>query len=660
MLRVLILCILVLINFNTSFSSTDYLIEISNIEKVNASTLEFDVYIKAQVTQFELTSYQCAFSFNQAISNIPSFHFSYIESSSQLKNIPPEAGIGVNNSDGELKLTFASLPGSEFIPVAYIKIGRFRLTTDGTFNNQPPEIKWCFCGKINTILTGDNFDEITDSSNHLERSYGQLSILNIIASSTDPSSSTDNLTDGKLYDNIIPNIYWKTNLMPAYLIFDLGKIRNISQTKFSFYNWKNGRKYTYSLFISDDTTNWSEIVSNDTSSSEEWTINNFNYKKARYVKLLITANSENEWVTIWETQIYGSSDTSSAINNEKEPLVNIPLKIDDGTGYSDTLFVGIDSTACDGLDSSLGEEEFPHPPSGTFSAWLNVPNSQILTLRDYRYGCMFNNYEYTYQLQYQRGNASKIILHWNLPNTTKLRVQDIITGDVIDTVFYPGADSLVINDPNDLYKFNLTVTYLSRVLPVELTSFKAEAVDKTVELKWKTTTELNNKGFEVERKISQNSKWEIIGFVNGNGTSTNPVLYKYTDNFKDQAINGTVVYRLKQISLDGNTEYSDEIKVKVDLTPKDFVLYQNYPNPFNPSTNIKYALPYESNVDVTIYNSLGERIKVFEQGIKEAGDHDIVWQANNSASGIYFCTITARSTDGKNNFVKTRKMLLLK
>ena len=336
------------------------------------------------------------------------------------------------------------------------------------------------------------------------------------------------------------------------------------------------------------------------------------------------------------------------------------MKIDDGAGHSDSLFVGIDSSACDGLDSCLGEVEFPQPLNGVFSAWFNVPNSQIFTLRDYRYGSMANNFVYTYQLQFQRGNANKIIVHWNLPIATKLRVQDIITGNIIDTIFYPGADSITINNPNNFYKINLTVTYLSRVVPVELTALQGEVVNKTVELKWKTATEMNNKGFEVERKLSQDAKWETIGFVNGNGTSTIPNSYKFTDDFKYQSINSIVFYRLKQVSLDGNADYSDEIKVKLDLTPKDFVLYQNYPNPFNPSTKIKYALPYESKVNITIYNILGEMIKVFEQGIREAGNHDIIWQANGQASGIYFCTITAKSIDGKNNFMETRKMMLLK
>ncbi len=403
---------------------------------------------------------------------------------------------------------------------------------------------------------------------------------------------------------------------------------------------------------------WSEVVTDDSSSSSEWTTNLIN-KAARYVKLIFLSNNQPDWAGLWEAQIYGN--TSNIIQEKKsDPLVNIPLSIGDGAGEADTLFVGIDSTACDGLDSCLGEVEFPQPPSGSFSAWLNVPNSKLSTLKDYRYGSMIDNFIYTYQLEYQKGNADKIIVHWNLPRTTKLRVQDILTGNIIDTVFYSGMDSLTVNDPNDFYKLNLTVTYLSKVLPVELTSFKGENVANSVELKWKTATEINNKGFKVERKIPGSTKWEGIGFVNGNGSTTNPTAYKYVDNYKYQTIDGIVSYRLDQISFNGESNYSDEIRIKVDLTPKDFVLYQNYPNPFNPSTNIKYALPFESNVNITIYNTLGERIKDFDQGIKEAGNHDIVWQANNQASGIYFCMITARSTDGKNSFRKTRKMMLLK
>ena len=71
----------------------------------------------------------------------------------------------------------------------------------------------------------------------------------------------------------------------------------------------------------------------------------------------------------------------------------------------------------------------------------------------------------------------------------------------------------------------------SSALPVELTSFTANLIGSNVELSWQTATELNNYGFEIERQKSElnseNSAWEKIGFVNGNGNSNSPNVYSY-------------------------------------------------------------------------------------------------------------------------------------
>ena len=81
--------------------------------------------------------------------------------------------------------------------------------------------------------------------------------------------------------------------------------------------------------------------------------------------------------------------------------------------------------------------------------------------------------------------------------------------------------------------------------------------------------------------------WEIIGFVRGNGTTSETHSYSFVDrNISD----GKYSYRLKQIDFDGTFSYSNE--VEVDLSqPQTFSLEQNYPNPFNPSTTIKYTIP---------------------------------------------------------------------
>lgn len=79
-----------------------------------------------------------------------------------------------------------------------------------------------------------------------------------------------------------------------------------------------------------------------------------------------------------------------------------------------------------------------------------------------------------------------------------------------------------------------------------------------------------------------------------------------------------------------------------------------YPNPFNASVSIKYDLPYETFVEIDIYNVLGQKIKNIVRDIKPAGSNDVVWQAHNNPSGIYFYKI---NTAGG---FKAGKMMLLK
>jgi len=182
-----------------------------------------------------------------------------------------------------------------------------------------------------------------------------------------------------------------------------------------------------------------------------------------------------------------------------------------------------------------------------------------------------------------------------------------------------------------------------------MTSFSANSVNGNVELLWKTATEKNNNGFDVERK-SATSEFVKIGFVKGNGTTTNLSTYAFTDkNVKED-----FPYRLKQIDFDGTFAYSNIVNASTSSLPTTFTLAQNFPNPFNPSTTISYSLPKAGVVTLAIFNTLGQKVKEVVNGFQEAGNYTVSLNASDLSSGNYIYNI---SLNGQSI---NKKMLLLK
>ncbi|MFA6541820.1 MAG: T9SS type A sorting domain-containing protein, partial [Bacteroidota bacterium] len=199
-------------------------------------------------------------------------------------------------------------------------------------------------------------------------------------------------------------------------------------------------------------------------------------------------------------------------------------------------------------------------------------------------------------------------------------------------------------------------------LPVELTTFSASANRQGVELNWETATEVNNYGFEIEKKAvsgwplasSQQpnaNNWSKIGFVEGNGTTNSPKSY----NFVDVSAQGKVAYRLKQIDRDGRFAYSRQVEVNVGGGLKVFALEQNYPNPFNPMTTIGFTIPADGTTTLKVYNTLGQEAATLVNEPLKAGEyHQVQFDASKLASGIYVARLQSGS------MVQLKKMLLLK
>ena len=88
--------------------------------------------------------------------------------------------------------------------------------------------------------------------------------------------------------------------------------------------------------------------------------------------------------------------------------------------------------------------------------------------------------------------------------------------------------------------------------------------------------------------------------------------------------------------------------------PDAFGLDQNYPNPFNPSTVIRYSLAGRSPVEMTVFNTLGQKVATLVDGNEEAGLHEVMFDGSTLASGMYFYTMRAGS------FMETRKLVIVR
>lgn len=213
----------------------------------------------------------------------------------------------------------------------------------------------------------------------------------------------------------------------------------------------------------------------------------------------------------------------------------------------------------------------------------------------------------------------------------------------------------------------MKVTSGSVPIPVELVSFSVHQEDGKAILKWETASELNNHGFEIQRRYNEenDSSFSTIGFKPGKGTTTEPQFYEFIDEIPAY-INGSISYRLKQIDFDGQFEYSEVVTID-NPAGSSYALYQNYPNPFNPGTVISWQSPVSGMVTLKVYDILGNKIATLVNEEKQPGVYEVEFNINSDAgrklsSGIYFYQLKVRGseTSSGQGFIETKKMVLIK
>jgi hypothetical protein len=199
-------------------------------------------------------------------------------------------------------------------------------------------------------------------------------------------------------------------------------------------------------------------------------------------------------------------------------------------------------------------------------------------------------------------------------------------------------------------------------LPVELISFTAIASADEVEINWITASEIETVGFIILRGHEESGDYsELDSYKNnpqlmGAGNSSEEHSYRYIDD--DVSNNVTYWYKLRDVDFYGAySEYGPIPAKPYDRTiePERFYLDQNYPNPFNPKTIINYELAIMNDVELSIYNLLGQKVLTLVDEEQNAGTYHVEWDATSFASGVYYYQLRTNA-----GFIQTKKLALVK
>lgn len=260
----------------------------------------------------------------------------------------------------------------------------------------------------------------------------------------------------------------------------------------------------------------------------------------------------------------------------------------------------------------------------------------------------------------------------------KLTASDYAQGDHYGIAVALANDFAVIGSKFDSYNIGGTnyteggsvyiyETVLDLSLPVTLSSFDANWQNQQVLLEWTTESEINNLGFNILRSEEEEGTYiEIASYQNnielrGSMNSNYQKHYSYID-FKIQH-GYTFWYKLMDVDINGIQNTHGPIKVSMNEVVSKFKLYPAYPNPFNISTNISFELPNSDseikNIDLSIFDLLGRRIKTLFNGIFEGQKNDYSWDGtdkdgNICGSGIYYVMLK------NENYFQSEKIILMK
>lgn len=375
----------------------------------------------------------------------------------------------------------------------------------------------------------------------------------------------------------------------------------------------------------------------------------------------------------------------------------------EGTSRPTTIAAGCSDIGCDELTAV--------PPNNPIATADNPPGSGVTstytlwsrTLLSINWGTGGSSYPASMNIRYYSGVDPNGVLGGGYSNSYwEVNPVGSLTGALYNiSIYFGGNETYTISTPSSntrLAKYNGTwevfsiagngtwqsdldwpneiittrdmnsfseyaLTDGTNPLPVEMCSFGAVLNKRDVRLDWITCSEVNNRGFEIQRRVfnpftNDYFPWIRSGFVDGHGNSNEQQSYTYFDK---KLAAGKYQYRLKQIDFNGNFEYHELTNPSELLvgTPVYADLFQNYPNPSNPTSKVDFQIPFASKVSLKVYDITGREAATLIDAQMEGGYYTAEFNGANLASGVYFYRLSAVSENGS-SFSKTMKLILIK
>ncbi|MDQ2719982.1 MAG: pre-peptidase C-terminal domain-containing protein [Bacteroidota bacterium] len=301
------------------------------------------------------------------------------------------------------------------------------------------------------------------------------------------------------------------------------------------------------------------------------------------------------------------------------------MGLNDGNYYATVYGDGATDSAYSKSNSS---QFLPPYPSGLSATNISTDSA---TIHWSPFSCVPN-----YRIQYKITGTST----WMTINTSNNPSGSYILTGLMPNTMYTFQVASLDNTDGLVSQFSDTANFKTMsALPVTFTNFDGKLQDNQALLNWSTATEINNKGFEVQKSMN-GQEFTDIGFVAGNGNSSIVNNYNYIDN---KVLSGSNYYRLKQIDLDGNFDYSSTIRL--DFRKFNWTVFGN---PLTSNSWLQLQLSQKANVAIQIISTDGKIIQTINKGNISEGTYSIPLHLGNVASGMYIIKLLV----GDQNFSK--------